>query len=45
MNRGEGTAGRLLTDATLFNRLSAMSERLDLLMNRLNEGRGRWASC
>jgi phospholipid/cholesterol/gamma-HCH transport system substrate-binding protein len=29
-----------MTDPVLFNRLSSVTERLDLLVNRLNEGEG-----
>ena len=40
LNRGEGTAGKLMTDATLFNRLNSMTERFDQLVTRLNDGQG-----
>jgi len=40
LNRGEGTAGKLMTDATLFNRLNSVTERFDELVNRLNDGQG-----
>ena len=40
LNRGEGTAGKLITDATLFNRLNSVTERFDQLMTKLNDGRG-----
>jgi phospholipid/cholesterol/gamma-HCH transport system substrate-binding protein len=40
LNRGEGTAGKLLTDPALFNRLNSTSERFDQLVARLNEGQG-----
>ncbi len=40
LNRGEGTAGKLMTDPTLFNRVNSMSERFDQLVARLNEGQG-----
>ena len=40
LDRGEGTAGKLLTDPALFNRLNSTSERFDQLVARLNEGQG-----
>ena len=40
LNRGEGSAGRFVTDPALFNRLNTSSERLDLMLTRLNEGQG-----
>ena len=40
MNRGEGTAGKLMVDASLYNRLNALGDRFDQLMSRLNEGEG-----
>ena len=38
--RGEGTAGKLLTDETLFARLNATAVRLDDLTGRLQAGQG-----
>jgi phospholipid/cholesterol/gamma-HCH transport system substrate-binding protein len=38
--KGEGTAGKLLTDEALFARLSALSTRLDDLSAGLQSGRG-----
>jgi len=40
LNRGEGTAGKLLTDVALYNRLDAVTARLDSLARRLDEGEG-----
>jgi phospholipid/cholesterol/gamma-HCH transport system substrate-binding protein len=40
LNRGEGTAGKLITDATLFNRLNSVTDRFDQLMTKLNAGEG-----
>jgi phospholipid/cholesterol/gamma-HCH transport system substrate-binding protein len=40
LNRGEGTAGKLMTDPTLFNRLNSLSDRFDQLLARINEGQG-----
>jgi phospholipid/cholesterol/gamma-HCH transport system substrate-binding protein len=40
LNRGEGTAGKLITDATLFNRLNSVTERFDQLVMKLNDGEG-----
>ena len=40
MNRGEGTVGKLMTDHTLFNRLTSLTERFDELLTRLNDGQG-----
>jgi phospholipid/cholesterol/gamma-HCH transport system substrate-binding protein len=40
LNRGEGTAGRLLTDAQLFERLSTVASRLDELTAKLVSGEG-----
>ena len=38
LNSGEGTAGKLMTDPELFNRLNSATERLDQLVARLNSG-------
>ena len=40
LNRGEGTAGKLLTDAELYNRMNRVVGSLDQLSSRLNEGQG-----
>ncbi len=40
MNRGEGTAGKLMTDAALYNRLNSTAERLDQLTATLQQGQG-----
>ena len=40
LNRGDGTAGKLLNDAALYNRLNAVTGRIDELLNRLNSGQG-----
>ncbi len=37
---GEGTAGKLINDPALFDRLNSMSTRLDELVLRLNQGEG-----
>ena len=39
-SRGEGTAGRLLTDRELYDRLNSMSARLDKVMTGLEQGDG-----
>jgi phospholipid/cholesterol/gamma-HCH transport system substrate-binding protein len=40
MNRGEGTAGRLMTDTQLYDRLNNVAARLDTLTTSLNAGEG-----
>ena len=40
INRGDGTVGKLMTDATLFNKLNAVTARLDDLVAKLNDGQG-----
>ena len=40
LNRGEGTAGKLMTDPALFNQLKSLADRLDLLTKSLNDGEG-----
>ena len=40
LNRGEGTAGKLMTDQELYNRLNAMADRLDKVMASLQNGEG-----
>ena len=36
----EGSAGKLMTDDALYNRLNSMSDRVDQLVARLNQGEG-----
>ena len=40
MNRGEGTAGKLMTDPALFNQLNAVTQSLNQLVTSLNSGDG-----
>ena len=40
INKGEGTAGKLVTDSELYNRLNSMADRLDKLTASLTEGEG-----
>jgi phospholipid/cholesterol/gamma-HCH transport system substrate-binding protein len=40
LNRGEGTAGKLLTDDALYKRLDSVSARLDTVLQNLNDGQG-----
>jgi phospholipid/cholesterol/gamma-HCH transport system substrate-binding protein len=40
INRGEGTAGRLINDRALYDRLNSMSDRLDKVMAGLQQGEG-----
>ena len=40
LNKGEGTAGKLITDPALFNQLKSLADRLDDLTKRLNDGEG-----
>ena len=40
LNRGEGTAGKLLTDDALYKRLDSVSSRLDTVLQNLNDGQG-----
>jgi phospholipid/cholesterol/gamma-HCH transport system substrate-binding protein len=40
LKRGEGTAGKLLTEDALYVRLDSLGKRIDLLVTRLNEGEG-----
>ena len=35
LNRGEGTAGKLMTDSELYNRLNSMTDRIDKLTTTL----------
>jgi phospholipid/cholesterol/gamma-HCH transport system substrate-binding protein len=40
LNKGEGTAGKLLTDDALYKRFDELTGRLDTLTRELNEGKG-----
>jgi phospholipid/cholesterol/gamma-HCH transport system substrate-binding protein len=40
INKGEGTAGKLVTDAELYNRLNSVTDRFDKLTASLNQGEG-----
>ena len=40
LNRGEGTAGKLLTEKELYDRLNSTVNRLDELTRNLNQGQG-----
>ena len=40
LNRGEGTAGKLLTDDALYKRLDSLTARLDTVLQNLNNGEG-----
>jgi phospholipid/cholesterol/gamma-HCH transport system substrate-binding protein len=40
LNRGEGTAGKLLTDQQLYDRLNNMATRVDQVVAGLEAGRG-----
>ena len=40
MNRGEGTAGKLITEQELYNRLNSMTDRLDKVTASLQQGEG-----
>ena len=40
LNRGEGTAGKLLNDDALYKRLDGMTARLDTVLQQLNDGQG-----
>ena len=40
LRRGEGTAGKLLTDDSLYKRLDQLTARLDTLTTDLSEGKG-----
>jgi phospholipid/cholesterol/gamma-HCH transport system substrate-binding protein len=40
LNKGEGTAGKLVTDPALYNRLNSMAERLDKVVGELQQGQG-----
>ena len=40
INRGEGTAGKLVNDNELYNRLNSLSDRIDKVMAGLEQGDG-----
>ena len=40
VNAGTGTAGKLVNDPALYDRLSALAERLDQVSTRLDTGEG-----
>ena len=40
LNKGEGTAGKLLTDQELYNRLNSVSDRVDKVVASLQQGQG-----
>jgi phospholipid/cholesterol/gamma-HCH transport system substrate-binding protein len=40
VNRGEGTAGKLINDAELYNRLNSLSDRIDKVIAGLQQGDG-----
>ena len=40
MSRGEGNAGKLISDTALYDRLASVSKRLDDLTTGLNAGEG-----
>jgi phospholipid/cholesterol/gamma-HCH transport system substrate-binding protein len=40
LKRGEGTAGKLLTDQQVYDNLNALTAKLDRLITDLNAGRG-----
>jgi phospholipid/cholesterol/gamma-HCH transport system substrate-binding protein len=40
LNRGEGTAGKLLTDKELYQRFTSVAERVDRLTAELAKGQG-----
>jgi phospholipid/cholesterol/gamma-HCH transport system substrate-binding protein len=40
LKSGEGTAGRLLTDRELYDRLNSMAKRVDDVVANLNAGQG-----
>jgi phospholipid/cholesterol/gamma-HCH transport system substrate-binding protein len=40
LNRGEGTAGKLLTDKELYDRFNSLAGRVDRLMGELEKGQG-----
>ena len=40
ISRGEGTAGKLVSDTELYNRLNSLSDRIDKVMAGLQQGDG-----
>jgi phospholipid/cholesterol/gamma-HCH transport system substrate-binding protein len=40
LDRGEGTAGKLLTDKELYERVNAMAGRLEQITTKLDQGQG-----
>ena len=40
LNRGEGTAGKILTDDALYKRIDTLTARLDELTKKLSTGDG-----
>jgi phospholipid/cholesterol/gamma-HCH transport system substrate-binding protein len=40
LNSGEGTAGKLIADSSVYDRLDSVTARLDQLMDNLNQGQG-----
>jgi phospholipid/cholesterol/gamma-HCH transport system substrate-binding protein len=40
LNRGEGTAGKLLTDQQLYDRFNGVATRLDQLVSGVESGQG-----
>jgi phospholipid/cholesterol/gamma-HCH transport system substrate-binding protein len=42
VNRGEGTAGRLVTDSELYDQLNAMVESVDALVKDIKENPKRY---
>jgi len=40
LQRGEGSAGKLLHDDAIYNRLDSLSARLDSLIGRVENGEG-----
>jgi phospholipid/cholesterol/gamma-HCH transport system substrate-binding protein len=40
ISRGEGTAGKLISDAELYNRLNSLSDRIDKVVAGLQQGDG-----
>jgi len=40
LNRGEGTAGKLLTDDALYQRMDSLTARLDTVLQNFNNGQG-----
>jgi phospholipid/cholesterol/gamma-HCH transport system substrate-binding protein len=40
LNKGEGTAGKLLTDTQLYDRFNSLASRVDTLTGDLQKGQG-----